>query len=86
MQPGIFEQGVELMLYGMGTVILFLSLLVVATGAMSRLVGRYFPEPEPDEVPVPAAHGARRPGTVDDPQLLAVITAAIHRHRDRARR
>lgn len=64
------------MLYGMGTVIVFLTLLVVATIAMSRLVSRYFPErpPQPLSRPVPAGQ---------DPQLLAVIAAAIHRHRRR---
>ena len=46
MQGDIVSQGLELMLYGMGTVVVFLALLVVATTGMSRLIGRYFPEPE----------------------------------------
>lgn len=80
MQGDIVAQGFELMLYGMGTVVLFLSLLVVATSAMSRLMIRYFPDPEPPAVPArEPAGGAVSAGT--DPRLLAVITAAIHRHR-----
>ncbi len=43
MQDQIINQGVELMLYGMGTVVLFLALLVVATGLMSHLLARYRP-------------------------------------------
>lgn len=80
MQAGIFDQGLELMLYGMGTVVVFLALLVLATTLMSRIVGRYFPEPEPEPAgsrpPAPAA-------AADDPQLVAVISAAVHRYRSR---
>ena len=47
MQGDIVAQGVELMLYGMGTVVVFLSLLVVITTLMSAIVQRYFAEPEP---------------------------------------
>lgn len=79
MQPGIVEQGLELMLYGMGTVLVFLSLLVVATAAMSRLVERLFPEPDvaPARSPLPP------PPAAEDPNLPAVIAAAIHRYRAR---
>ena len=81
MQGDIVSQGVELMLYGMGTVVLFLALLVVATTLMSRGITRYFPEPEP---PVRAAleklHGQRQ-SPVDDPNLVTAISAAIHQNR-----
>ena len=80
MQGDIVSQGIELMVFGMGTVVLFLALLVVATTAMSRLLLRYFPEPE---AVLPAtgqpAKVSSQPG--DDPQLVAVISAAIQRHR-----
>ena len=80
MQAGVIEQGLELMLYGMGTVVVFLALLVLATTAMSRLVNRYLPEPQPEPVP-----GARPParGAAQDPQLLAAISIAIHKYRSR---
>ena len=38
------------MLYGMGTVVIFLALLVLATTSMSGLISRYFPQPEPPPV------------------------------------
>lgn len=62
------------MLYGMGVVVLFLTLLVFVTSAMSALVQRHFPPP-------PESGG--RPGgpAVADATLMAVIAAAIHKHR-----
>lgn len=84
MQGDIVQQGVELLIYGMGTVVLFLSLLVVATTGMSRLLTRYFPEAE-----IEVASGPRGVGGGDntdvDPAVLAAITAAIHRHRQTRR-
>ena len=46
MQGDMISQGLELMLYGMGTVVVFLSLLVVSTYVMSHLIAHYFPESE----------------------------------------
>jgi oxaloacetate decarboxylase gamma subunit len=79
MQGDIVSQGVELMLYGMGTVVVFLALLVVMTSAMSMLVMRFFPEARP----VIADKAPGRIATGDDPQLVAAISAAIKRHRTR---
>ena len=71
MAGNLIGDGVELMLFGMGTVIVFLSLLVVVTGTMSALVRRYLPaEPPP---PVGDSH--------PDGALLAAISAAVHQHR-----
>ena len=80
MQGDIVAQGVELMLYGMGTVVLFLALLVVATTGMSRIIGRYFAEPDPAETP-PAPRTVGPARAADDAQLVAVISAAIQQHR-----
>ncbi|MFT7286290.1 MAG: oxaloacetate decarboxylase gamma subunit [Halieaceae bacterium] len=87
MMPALLAQGFELLIYGMGTVILFLSLLVVATRAMSWAVLRYFPQ---TLVAVPESRRARadqgrEPGcpasSPPSPELLAAISAAVHRHR-----
>lgn len=72
--------GVNLMVIGMGAVFAFLVLLVVATGVMSSLVARYFPEPETPSTPSPVG---QQPARVNDEQLMAVIAAAIQRHRSR---
>ncbi len=64
-------EGLQLMLVGMGTVFVFLTTLVFATTAMSALVKRFLPDPEPG--PVAAA------GVSDEE--VAAITIAIAAHR-----
>lgn len=81
MQPSIMEQGFDLMLFGMGTVFVFLTLLVFATRSMSWVVNRFFPENEP-VIPVEPTPVAVNAAAVD-PKVLAVIQEAIHQHRAR---
>jgi oxaloacetate decarboxylase gamma subunit len=82
MQGDIIAQGMELMLYGMGTVFVFLGLLVLATTGMSGMITRYFPQPEPPPVTARTRGQANAaPGELD-PGVVAVITAAIHQHRN----
>ena len=65
MESSLLNQGLELMLVGMGTVFVFLTLLVLATAAMSTLIARL--------APVPQAEATT--GASDDE--LAAITAAL---------
>ena len=84
MQDDIVAQGVELMLYGMGTVVLFLALLVLAIVIMSRFVNNYFPEEESSAAAALQKLRGRAQAQAqpeDDPNLVAVISAAIHQHR-----
>ena len=78
MQDNLMQQGVELMLFGMGTVFLFLAVLIVATTLMSFLIQRFFPA-KPLLVPAAVNSGA----ATNDDQLIAVIGAAIHKFRSR---
>lgn len=78
MQQDILQQGVDLMLFGMGTVFVFLTLLVIGTTIMSAFIQRFLPEPEP--APAPAPQPAA-PAGVTDPKLLAIIKAAVDQHR-----
>ena len=71
MESTLLAQGVELMLAGMGTVFVFLTLLVLVTTAMSALVRRFFTEVQA-QVAVAATE-----------EEVAAITAAIARHRSR---
>lgn len=66
----MLNAGLELMLAGMGTVFLFLTLLVGATMLMSAIVQRFF---------VPAAILDTDPSSEE----LAAISAAIHQHRQK---
>ena len=68
MEQDLIYQGVTLMLVGMGTVFVFLTLLVIAMSAMASIVARL----------QPAETGA---GISDEE--VAAIGAAIRQHRRR---
>ncbi len=71
-EPALISEGVNLMLYGMGVVFVFLSLLVLATGAMSVIVQRLTPPAAEPDLQAP------------DRRHVAAITAALHMHRNRS--
>ncbi len=74
-----FAQGLELMLAGMGTVFVFLTLLVAATTLMSSLVQRFAPD-LPGHTPgvrLPRANG-------NEAEVVAAITVAIAAFRRRS--
>ena len=66
MSPSLLDQGLMLMLVGMGTVFVFLTILVAAMSVMARAVRRL----------TPAADAA-----LASDEEIAAITAAITRHR-----
>ena len=66
----LLAEGLNLALYGIGTVFVFLTLLVFTTVLMSWIVAR-----TTTEVP---------PGQGIDPRKLAAITAAVHQHRNKS--
>jgi len=73
----LISEGFNLMLLGMGTVFVFLTLLVFVTSIMSALVEKYGPvQPAGPKNPGAA-------GQLDEATLLAVISAAIHAHRSK---
>ena len=73
----LLAEGLSLMFMGMGTVFVFLAILVVVTSLMSSLIQKH----APDKPAAPNKPGPTRP--VNDQILLAVISAAIHKHRSR---
>lgn len=75
----MIEQGFTLMLYGIGSVFLFLGILVLATTVMSTLLNKFMPA---DVVPQPMTHNAAGSAVVDQ-TTLRVIQAAISQHRSR---
>ncbi|MCP4302791.1 MAG: OadG family protein [Gammaproteobacteria bacterium] len=66
MQPTLLDQGLTLMLVGMGTVFVFLSILVMGMSLMAFIVNRLLP-------------GGADTGASDEE--VAAITAAITQHR-----
>lgn len=73
----LVSQGFELALFGMGTVFIFLALLIFATKTMSALVLRY----EPVVSASPADTVAQVASSPDRSHVVAVISAAIAQHR-----
>ena len=72
----LLSQGMTLLALGMGTVFVFLALLVIVTNLMSTLVQKYLPQP----LPAPARRAISQPAAADN-RLIAIITAAVHQHR-----
>lgn len=77
----LMQEGLSLMAFGMGFVFVFLTLLVIATTLMSKVVRRFAPVPVPETTSRQAAPPARA-----DDDVMAVIGAAVHRYRQRHRR
>jgi len=74
--------GLELTLTGMVTVFLLLAFMVLAIGWMSKLAHRLAPPAKP--VPMGMGMSDGPPGS-QDPALIAVISAAVHRFRNSRR-
>lgn len=73
----LITRGFELAIFGMGTVFVFLTLLIVATKVMSTLVLRYEPAASVSSVDTVAQDTPM----ADRGRLVAVISAAIAQHR-----
>jgi len=72
----LLSDAVELMVLGMGTVFVFLTILVFVTATMSALVKKYAP------VQPAGQTSSGTPAQPEDKTLLVVIAAAIHAHRN----
>lgn len=72
-------EGVNLMIVGMGFVLIFLFLLIFAISLISKIVNTYFPENLPK--PVVAKATPSIPENNDIDRLRPVIVAAIAHHR-----
>lgn len=82
-ETGLVSQGFDLMMFGMGTVFAFLTVLVFSTSIMSRVVARFFPEVLPSE-PKAQATGTQVNQAVDQ-RTLNIIQQAVYQHRARTK-
>jgi oxaloacetate decarboxylase gamma subunit len=77
MDSTLIAQGLDLMLYGMGTVFTFLTLLVGITTLMSMIVNKLVVEVEE----APAAPVQTSAAATVESRIAKVIQAAIDQHR-----
>ena len=75
----LITEGINLMFVGMGFVMLFLFLLILAIQLMSNLINRYFPEPLKTAEPSQPSPQPAIPNDLE--RLRPVIVAAIAHHR-----
>ena len=71
MDTSLLDQGITLMLVGMGTVFVFLTVLVIGMSMMSAIAMRFVP-------------GTTDDGPTDEE--IAAITAAIAQHRNHTKK
>ena len=83
MQDTLIDQGFSLMLYGMGTVFIFLTILVFATWLMSTLVNKFAPETLTEQNNKPQPTASNGSTNTPSPQVLDAIKQAISAHRQR---
>ena len=73
METNLIVEGFKFMGLGMGTVFLFLIILIASMNILSIVVHKFFPEPHQNpDVPVKKQ---------DNKNVIAAITAAITHHR-----
>ena len=77
----LIGEGINLMFSGMGYVLVFLLILIWAIGVMSKLINRFFPEPQPEPKTSPNSTALSAAPTDDFERLRPVIAAAIAHHR-----
>ena len=74
METNLVVEGFKFMGLGMGTVFLFLVVMIISMNIMSTVIHKFFPEP-----PVSADSSAS--AKKDNKKIVAAITAAIKHHR-----
>ncbi len=74
METNLVVEGFKFMALGMGTVFLFLALLIFFMNLMSIVVHKFFPEPQ-------ASDETSAGNKQDNKKVIAAITAAIAHHR-----
>jgi oxaloacetate decarboxylase gamma subunit len=74
MDTNLVVEGLKFMLLGMGSVFLFLIIMIVSMNIMSAVIHKFFPEPK---AIIPGTENLAK----DNKKIIAAITAAIAHHR-----
>lgn len=75
----MFFESIKIMMLGMGTVFLFLTIMVYMTKFMSKIILHYFPE-APKKTPVPAPKAAAPSQKTNENAKIAAILGALQHH------
>ena len=73
MEANLVAEGLKFMLLGMGTVFLFLVIMILMMYAQEKVIKRLFPEPNEGAVPVSSAAQTQQ----SKKNIVAAIVAAI---------
>jgi oxaloacetate decarboxylase gamma subunit len=76
METNLVIEGLKFMTLGMGTVFVFLTIMIVLMNIMSAFIHKFFPEPKAN---LDNATGLEQTST--NKKVIAAITAAIAHHR-----
>lgn len=74
METNLVIEGIKFMVLGMGTVFVFLAIMIFCMNIMSKIIHRYFPEPQ--------ATATSNSSQQNKKKIVAAITAAIKYHRE----
>ncbi len=77
METNLIVEGLKFMALGMGTVFVFLVILIGMMNLQAKIIGRFFPEPHV----APDGHGKAPSAPAKDNKKIAAITAAIMHHK-----
>lgn len=77
------SEALDLMLLGMGTVFVFLVVLIIVTSVMSKIIMYFAPDESVILSPTLGNAGSQSNANKNNAIILPVVTAAIHKHRTR---
>ncbi|MBN2816210.1 MAG: OadG family protein [Campylobacterales bacterium] len=80
METNLVIEGFKFMGLGMGTVFVFLGIMIVAMNIMSTIIHKFFPEPQPKASTSAPSSNAKKQD--NNKKIVAAITAAIKHHRE----
>lgn len=79
METNLVFEGLKFMVLGMGTVFLFLILMIVMMNVMSYLIHKYFPEP----VAAPSVPQVTPEQKKNNNKIAAIAAAIMHHNQNR---
>lgn len=77
METNLIMEGIKFMFLGMGTVFVFLIIMIFSVNLMSLIIHKFFPESETVEETISDAATQQQ----NNKKIVAAITAAIAHHR-----